>query len=189
PESKMDLADAGKIAVQDSGRVKPLDSLAQTSLMVISSRSTFVDEKRKEHSALEWLFDVMAGEDPLDENNRASRYKVFRIENIQLLDFLQLPYRPGSWRYSIQEMAKKDKFASLEEEAERLRPVDDKKLDLFETKLLELRKHLDLYYSFASLRAPGIVPGEDASARWKSLGEAEQKIRQAALLRLQEAAV
>jgi len=188
PKSKMHFAEAGKIPCQDSGRIKPLDTLARTSLMVISNRSTFVDDKKNEHSALEWLLDVMAGGDPLSKENPASKYKVFRIENVQLVDFLHLPHRPGSWRYSIAELAQQDNFDALEREAKRAVKLDEKKLDLFDTKLLELRRHLDLYYGFAHLQAPGIVPADSADGKWQSLVQAEQEIRETALMRLEQIA-
>jgi ABC-type transport system involved in cytochrome c biogenesis permease subunit len=183
---KMHISEAGKIPVQDGGRVKPLDTLANTSLMVISNRSTFVDENKKEHSATEWLLDVMAGSDPGAKDNKASKYKVFRVENLQLLDLLHLPYRPGSYRYSWAEIA--PGFEALEKEKDRAVNVDEHKRDVFDNKVLELRKHLELYLSLTLLQTPGFVAGKEENARWKSLSDADEEIRQAAFAGMTEVA-
>src|SRR5438128_2030021 len=103
---RMQLYEFGKIPVQEGGRVKPLDTLARTTLMVISNRQSFKDTNDNEQPALKWLLDVMVSNVQARDDG-ALNYKVFRIENIQVLDLLGLKQRPGSWRYSIAEMAGK----------------------------------------------------------------------------------
>ena len=48
----------GSIPVSDAGRIKPLDTVARNSLMVVSDRQSFrLDGKR--HPAIRWLADVI----------------------------------------------------------------------------------------------------------------------------------
>src|SRR5262249_45782515 len=103
PANQMQLQEFAKIPVVDRGRVKPIDTLARTSLMVISNRQTFRDEAGKEQPAIKWLLDVMTSRQ--SDKGTAEKYKVFRIENDQLLKLLGLEQRPGSWRYAITEFA------------------------------------------------------------------------------------
>jgi ABC-type transport system involved in cytochrome c biogenesis permease subunit len=181
----MDLQALGKVPVQDRGRVKPLDTVARTSLLVISNRETFIDETGKDkvddQPAIKWLLDVMSGGD-FSEQSPAYKHKVFRIENIQVLDLLGLPHRPGSWRYSLAEIA--PKFADLRAEAERVEGIDEKKRDLFDTKVAELWAHLQLFLGLNQLRAPAMVPPSKEGSDWTSLGQVEESSRRSAFERM-----
>jgi ABC-type transport system involved in cytochrome c biogenesis permease subunit len=179
----MDLQAFGKFPVEDRGRVKPLDTVARTSLLMISNRETFMDETGKEKTeqpAMKWLLDVMTGGD-FSEQAPAYEHKVFRIENIQVLDLLGLPHRPGSWRYSLAEIA--PKFEALHREAERVQKIDDKKRDLFDTKVGELWTHLQQFLGLNQLLIPAMVPSDDGK-QWTSIGELEKTAREVALERL-----
>ena len=58
-ENRMHLAEFGALPLQDAGRVKPFDTLARNSLMIVSAKQTFEDEKEREQPAIRWLLDVM----------------------------------------------------------------------------------------------------------------------------------
>jgi ABC-type transport system involved in cytochrome c biogenesis permease subunit len=181
----MDLEAFGKVPVQDWGRIKPLDTVARTALKVISNRETFRDETGKEkndsQSAIKWILDVMSGGDtPMQ--GPAFKHKVFRIENLQVLDLLALPHRPNFWRYSLEEIA--PKITALEREVERIKQIDEKKRDLFDTKVWELRQHLEMFVGLNQLVSPGIVPPSKPDGPWASLAEVERATRDAALERL-----
>src|SRR5262249_44974279 len=94
----------------------------------------------------------------------------FRIENDQVLKFLGLAPRPGSYRYAINEFA--DKIELLEKEANRAHLVDPKQRDVFDTKIVELADHLRLYIDLATLRMVRIVPPQTAEEEWLSLLDA-----------------
>ena len=113
----------GDLPCQAGGRVKPLDTVARTYLMIISGRQTFYDEKDKEHPAIEWLMDVMVSRpDDTDQSTsfpRAFYHRVFRIDSEQLINMLGLEPRSG-FRYSLMELyAKNDKFMELTAQAPR----------------------------------------------------------------------
>jgi ABC-type transport system involved in cytochrome c biogenesis permease subunit len=179
--AKMQLYEFGKIPVQESGRIKPVDTLARTTLMVISNRQTFKDTKDTEQPAIKWLLDVMVS-NLQSREDAAINYKVFRIENIQVLDLLGLKQRPGSWRYSISEMA--GKFKEFDTAVRQALDVNEKKRDLYETKLLELRKHIDEYMKLMERLEPHIVPPSTADGTWQSLSEIDERARVLALGRM-----
>ena len=99
----MNLRDFGQLPIVDRGRVKPIDAMARTDLTIISGKQTYLRRQRKEHSAVEWLLDVLTSRPPF-KNPAATNNKVFRIENLQVLSLLDLKPDPGSYRYSIDEM-------------------------------------------------------------------------------------
>src|SRR5260370_12962584 len=155
-----------KIPVVDHGRTKPMDTLARNALMVISSRQTFGDKGQPGQPAIQWLVDVMTSESRLFKEGRAEQHKVFRIENDQVLKFLNLEPRPEFYRYSLVEIAPQwEKFAK---EAERVQEEDPKKLDLFEQKILELRQHIELYLALDQLIAPLSVPPANGDEECRS---------------------
>ena len=133
--AQMQLREFARLPVVDRGRVKPIDTFARTSLMVVSNRQTFTDEKGVSQPAIKWLLDVMTS-NALFRGNSAQDLKVFRIENDQVLDLLGLEARPGSFRYAIAEFA--DKMDRLEEAAKSAMAVDSKKREKFNEKILEL---------------------------------------------------
>src|SRR5262245_29924570 len=60
PAKAMDFTAFGKLPVQHAGRIKPMDTLARVYLLLISNRQTYYDKDDKEHSATEWLVNVLA---------------------------------------------------------------------------------------------------------------------------------
>src|SRR5262249_42573977 len=83
-DDQMQLSKLGQLPVLDNGRVKPLDTLARTSLMLISNRTSYRDENGREQEPIKWLMDVMSG------NNNVTKARIFRIENDQVLALLGL---------------------------------------------------------------------------------------------------
>src|SRR5260370_6248709 len=166
-KDQMPLDIFGSQPVVDRGRIKPFDTLARTSLMIISGKQTFrfafnKDEqgqnnhqKGQTFSAVKWLLDVMSG-GPNLENPVANKSEVFRIESLQVLAFLGLPPRPGWFRYSIAELA--DKIDDIILERKRIENLDPKKLGLYEHKIIELSDHLRIYLDIAHWKTPFAVP-------------------------------
>jgi ABC-type transport system involved in cytochrome c biogenesis permease subunit len=151
-------ADFASLPVVDRGRMKPFDTFARTSLMIISGKQTYKDEKKppETHSAVEWLLEVMSG-GPRLQNPVANDSKVFRIENLQVLAFLGLQPRPGSYRYSIAEIGSKIDDIILERKRI-TETLDPKKLTLYDHKIVELGDHLKIYLDIAHWKTPYCVP-------------------------------
>jgi ABC-type transport system involved in cytochrome c biogenesis permease subunit len=172
----MNLHAFAKLPVVDSGRVKPIDTVARTSLMVISNRQTVhVDDNGKdlELTPVRWLLDVLSSRDPFD--GPAAGYKVFRIENDQVLNLLGLEMRPGSYRYSLKEIGKN--YPKLEQEVKRVGDMDPKERNLFDTKVYELGQHLDLYAQLAGRKVPLVAPQGSGDEEWFSLAQVDEVVR------------
>lgn len=173
----MDLTDVGKMPVVEGGRVKPLDTVARTSLMTISNRSEFEDRSGKLQPAIVWLLDVISSPDEV--SSPAADYKVFRIENDQVLNYLNLKMRPGSYRYSFNEIIGDDNQRSkLQREFQRLEEItDQKKFTLFDSKMAELSKKLNLYLSLVNRASPLVLP-PDGKSDWSHIAHVDRIIGQ-----------
>ena len=168
---EMNLTDFGRLPVLDNGRVKPLDSVARTSLLYISGKSEFEDPNGDTQPAIRWLIDVMANE-PFA--GPAADYHVFRIDNEQVLNDFGLEERPGSYRYSINEILKvKDKLFTALAAAEK---IDEKKRDLYHAKVIELSQRITLYERLSFRRIPTAIPKAKGSKEWVSLAEVDSLV-------------
>jgi ABC-type transport system involved in cytochrome c biogenesis permease subunit len=169
-EGDLHLRAAGALPVVDGGRVKPLDTVARASLILISGRQVYRDENGVDRPALRWLFDVMSAGTPGE--GPAAKYEVFRIENDQVLKLLGLKNRPNWYRYSLDEIA--PHFDDLNREAMRAAKLDDSQHDLFDTKVLELRRKLEMYIELARGFKPLAVPPDAADEEWRSAADVDE---------------
>jgi ABC-type transport system involved in cytochrome c biogenesis permease subunit len=146
------------LPVVDHGRVKPLDTFARTSLLVISDRQTYLDDKDRSGPAVKWLLDVLT--------HSGSNAPIFRIENEQVLDLFRLKPRPGL-RYSVAELS--GRIQAFMKEVQRLARTDSAKYDVYDNKLMELKKKLDTYVSISQGVDPMIVPPSSGDREWQPL--------------------
>jgi ABC-type transport system involved in cytochrome c biogenesis permease subunit len=179
PPGAFQLQSFATLPAVGGGRVKPLDTVARTSLVVISGQQDFKDKKGVTQPAIKWLLDVMTSRRPFD-NPAALEHKVFRIDNDQVLGLLKLQPREG-YRYSVDEIA--DHVPELAREADRARKVEAAQRDLFDNKVLELEHKLGVYMGLAQLNEPLLIPPQPgaSSDRWLSLRDAvveEQETKQ-----------
>src|ERR1700730_14763069 len=79
----IDLDTARRLPAVDGGRVKPLDTVARTSLRIISGRESYYDRNDDKQPAIRWLLEVMSF-DPDDKDSPVWEYEVFRIDNDQV---------------------------------------------------------------------------------------------------------
>ena len=136
--SSYDLEKFGQLPIQSGGRLKPFDTLARTSLQVITHRTEFTDTEGRSRPATEWLLDVMTSR--LSDKGRAESLKIFRVENDQVLRLLGLERRQGL-RYAISEF--RDKMADIEKAASEAARVEASRRDVYQRQLLELTRHLE----------------------------------------------
>jgi hypothetical protein len=179
----MKLSEFGKLPVLSGGRVKPMDTVARTTLMIINDRQSFAPEQEApKRPAIEWLLDVMArGEGP---ENVTVKYQTFRIEDDQLHKLFGLPMRPRWWRYSIEEIG--PSFRKLEQEAQRAMKRDAKLRDEFDQHVLKLRRHLELYLELNQHHEPRVIPPSTPDGEWQSFARAEAEAREPVLEKVRE---
>ncbi|MCE9546955.1 MAG: cytochrome c biogenesis protein CcsA [Planctomycetia bacterium] len=198
---EMHVREFGAIPVMHEGRVKPLDTVARVSLMIVSGQQmSYTDPDGKEQPAIRWLLEVMStgprriaarNERAKDFSDPALKLQVFRIPNDQLLGLLGLGQtkRPGL-RFSLDEILHGDPIhaANRKEDepesnftrlAERVNVARNKKrsgqkLSEFDAKVLELQSKLELYAGIASLQLPNAIPPQVEGDKWQTLADAVQ---------------
>jgi ABC-type transport system involved in cytochrome c biogenesis permease subunit len=163
----MQLSEFSKIPIVERGRVKPIDTLARTSLMIVSGRQTFKDDKGERQPAIKWLMEVLTSR--ISHTGKTEKYEVFRIENDQLLNMLGLKAKPEFYRYSIEELA--PRIEKLQEEATRARKVEPRQRNSFDQKTVELAEHLELYIQLVQWEEMLPVPPASQDQEWQPLFE------------------
>lgn len=185
---EMQVREFGHIPVVHAGRIKPMDTLARTSLLIISGRGEeYTDLDGEKQPAIRWLLDVMSGGDQ-KKNDRSRQLKVFRIENDQVLGLLHMTPRSGL-RYSINEImygtedqrskeedpTAESNFSRLTARIKTAREKRESERDLVDSKVLELESKLGLYYQLAEKQVPHVVPPAKPGADWQTLKDAEEE--------------
>jgi ABC-type transport system involved in cytochrome c biogenesis permease subunit len=135
---EMDLKAVGQLPLAYEGRVKPLDTLARTTLRQISGKQTMKDENGDRQPAIRWLLDLAV------DTKKALEYKVFRIDNPDLLQTLKLEPRAG-YLYSFSEFS--DQFGELMKQARLAHEQEAAKkgsTNTFQRKVLELEKRIGI---------------------------------------------
>lgn len=134
-----DVGDFGRIPVLVNGRVKPLDTVARTSLLMMQGRQRLVTLEGDTISPREWLLDM------LYRAQIADRYQVFEVTHPEVLALLEL--RPesgaGKKRFALQQffprLADLDRQAKLADSTER--PLRTS----FQRAIVQLRDSVSLY--------------------------------------------
>ena len=175
-ENDYDLAAYGQIPVQQGGRIKPLDSLARSSLMVISGKQEVVEivdgtffgkTDRKVASATGWLLDLWTRPEV------AHKYRIFRIDYNSLLSLLGLPERPGSYRYSFKELEEAGAMQKLMPLHQKALEKTKETRETFDHKIIGLVQHIQIYQILSRRGEPGIVPSKEGiEEKWTSVDDA-----------------
>ncbi len=151
-DGPIDIHAFGKLPALYQGRYQPMDSVARHALMIISNKQEATDGEGKKQPAIKWLLDVMA------HTPAADKYKVFRIDNDQLLGLLDLEPRPEFYKYSLEEL--RPNLDKLHDQAKRAFDLEPGERGLFQRKALDLYGHLVHYHHFALWQEPRLVPSD-----------------------------
>lgn len=113
-EFRLDLL--GQIPVTQNGRVQPLDSVARHSALQMNKREFVNNQLDSPQPAIRWLADTMFGAEGYQQ------YRLFRIEEAEVLTALDLPFpmptkerhKHSMLRYTLEELLKAEpKFLKL----------------------------------------------------------------------------
>jgi len=152
PENDFDFAAFAALPVVDQGRVKPVDTLARTTLAKISDRETYVDADGKKQPAVRWFLDIVV------QSEAAEEHEVFRIQNLEVLQMLDLDRRKG-FRYSLEEIrSQPEKLAEFDKELRAARQLAVEDLDVFQRKLIELNNRFQTYLRLLNAFQPWDLP-------------------------------
>jgi len=187
-ETAFDLEGFASVPVVANGRTKPAYSFARHTLMILSDRQTFYEEQPPadgeeeatyvQRPAVHWLLDAMSygfGDATTTEQ------RVFRIDNPQVLDELGLERRlepsQHKFRYAFAEL--EPHLPRIAQQAQEASEIEAKQRSLFQTKIIELARQLQLYVPVLRWRAPLTIPSADGSAeQWQPMMEAVHAARQ-----------
>ncbi len=143
--SDFDVIGFGRLPVLVNGRIKPLDTVARTSLLQLQSRQRVVlpvvakDAEPPELTPDEWLLDVFFRGDTADT------YQTFEIVHPDVLTLFNLTPDAGldNKRFSYNQLDKG--LTELERQASLAEPVDAQIRTPFQKAVLQLRDNLILY--------------------------------------------
>jgi ABC-type transport system involved in cytochrome c biogenesis permease subunit len=163
-----DLDAFARLPISFDGRTQPIDSLARNTVKVLSGRDTAIrldpdddgDGKPEETRvpAVQWFLDV------INDRGRgmpAERYKVFRIDHLDIKDMIGQPRREKF--FTIEQIVEKDRMG-IQQALDQAMRVDPKDRNLNQRKLAELGTKIKLYMSIESIgslhAAAPLKPGQ-----------------------------
>jgi ABC-type transport system involved in cytochrome c biogenesis permease subunit len=139
------------LPVKYEGRKKPIDTFARNLLTIISDKQSVRTDDGKV-SAAQWLLDTVSG------RPEALDYKVFRIENMDVLSSLGLEERKG-FRYSYREII--PKISNLDTASRAAYGKPEKQRDLYDKQIMKTANKFYLYQNImASFENPTGIPSE-----------------------------
>ena len=171
-----DLVTLGKIPVLVGGRVKPLDTVARNSLLIIHGKETLRLANGDEISAIRWLADVLFKPEAADD------YPVFVIQNSEVLGLFG--WEQGERKYfSFSELAPFGK--QIDEQGEQADKLESVQRSAFQSAILNLRNALILCQRLKSSLRPedvhdfskelrayaAVIPPAAQAARQREKGE------------------
>jgi len=175
-KGNFDFVNFGKLPVLVGGRVKPLDTVARNSLLIVHGKQELSLEVGRRLNAIQWLTDVLFNAPVADQ------YPVFLVQNAEVLGLF-------GWEQSDR------KYFSFAQFAPFLRQIDDQgaqsdKLEAvqrsaYQSAILNLRNGLALYQRLKNSIQPedaqhfaaelqrfeNSVPGAAKAARDRQMGE------------------
>ena len=163
----------GSLPVVDQGRIKPLDTLARTSLMVISNKQTTYhdgtsatserDEKagHQKVPAIRWLLDVLA------RPEQARGYNIVRIDHPDVLAIMGVTEERKY--FSVHEIVHHGEV--LNDQVERARRMDAGDRTPYHGALLRLSEQLGNYFALEDVTGLHLVPPAVGTESWRTIGE------------------
>ncbi len=134
-ENSFDLNSSGRLPVLSGGRIKPLDTVARTTLLLLSGKQTLAIQGHS-LAAWPWLLDVMFRPEVADG------YRVFAIDNTDVLGMMGIQ-QTDERRFSFKDL--KPHFPEIEHQAEKADASKSVQRTPYQTAIVELEKHIVLY--------------------------------------------
>ncbi len=134
-QSSFDIATFSELPVQIGGRIKPLDSVARNTLLILANRQKVITPEGLRLSPIEWFMDLTMRPEVADT------YKVFKIEFPDDLGFADLAQK-GQRHYSFNELT--PYFEEIQKRYKEINP-EPKKRSAYEQQIAKLNDGLTLY--------------------------------------------
>jgi ABC-type transport system involved in cytochrome c biogenesis permease subunit len=173
-KSEFALRDFGHLPVLADGRIKPFDTVARTSLLVLQGRQRFAAPNGQALQPVEWLLDVLFNPTVADE------YQHFLIENPEALAIFGKE-QGDQKRFSFNEL--RGGLAELERQMRLADSVEEALRSPFQREVAKLYQRVILYERLKACAAP-----EDSADFLADLQQFEPRLPAAvAALRAKEA--
>jgi ABC-type transport system involved in cytochrome c biogenesis permease subunit len=148
-EGDFDLTNFGKIPVLVGGRVKPLDTVARNSLLIVHGKQELRLEGGRRLSAMQWLTDVLFSASVGDQ------YPVFLVQNAEVLGLF-------GWEQSERKYFSFIEFSpflkQIDEQGAQSEKLESVQRSAYQNAILNLRNALVLYQR---LKNSGQPEGEE----------------------------
>ena len=147
-----DLAGFSRLPILAGGRIKPLDTIARSSLLQFQGRQSLTAPDGSAVSTTEWLLDATF------RPERADAYQVFEITHPDMLALFNLKMDDGAGgkRFSFNQL--RAKLDELERQAKLADPVESALRTPFQRGVLQLYGNLIQYQH---VRNAFVMPGHD----------------------------
>ena len=132
----VDLVKFGKIPVLVGGRIKPLDTVARNSLLIIHGKQTVQLANGKQITAIHWLADVLFNAPVADQ------YPIFVIQNAEVLGLFGWEQSDRKY-FSYAELT--PFLKQIEEQGEQSEKLQSVERSAYQNAILNLRNPLVLY--------------------------------------------
>ena len=151
-KSDFDVASFGRLPVLLNGRLKPFDTVARTTLLVLQGRQRVATPEGRTLQPIEWLLDVLYAP------SAADTYRHFLVENPEVLDLFKLQPADGDGgkRFSYAQLGKG--IAELDRQAKLADEIEAARRTPFQSQVLQLRNRLILYQRLKYTMQPDAVP-------------------------------
>ena len=158
-EDGFDLGTFATLPVMQGGRVMPLDSLARTTLKIISGRDSYEDSAGNRHPAIRWLADTLC------DAPGAMDQKVIEVDFPDILT--QLGLDPNRKFFSLSDLlAHKD---TVQQQFDLAIKVPEKQQDLYQKHIVELARHVEQYLEMKQAGRLLLVPPQQDGGDWLPL--------------------
>lgn len=161
-----DVNGFGSLPILEGGRVKPIDSLARNSLLVIHSRQNFRHEGRMV-GADEWLLDVMFRPTVADQQ------KIFVIDDLDVLGLLGAQQTKSRNYFSFADLG--SHLEEIQNQAMTAQAIEAPKRTRFQSAIVNLFNRVYLYYKLRNTLQLAGSPG--LAWELQQLGTADADVR------------
>ncbi len=168
-----DVSGFGTLPILEGGRVKPLDSLARNSLLVIHSRQGFSHEKRMVGPD-EWILDVMFRPQVADQQ------PIFVIDDPDVIGLIGAKQTKNRNYFSFTDLA--SHLDEIQKQASAAQPIAAQKRSRFQSAIVNLFDRVYLYYKLRNTLQLAGSPG--LGWELQSLGTPDASLRHQDLTQL-----
>jgi ABC-type transport system involved in cytochrome c biogenesis permease subunit len=138
-KTAFNLGEFGRVPVLVNGRIKPLDTVARTSLLTLQGRQRVVTPDGTTLDPVAWLADVLFAP------AKADTYRILLIENHEVADLLSVSAEDGDGGKRFSYLQLRDKLPELEKQARLADGVEQPLRTPFQRQVITVRDRVILY--------------------------------------------